>query len=107
MAAKKDQIVKRIDRVNEDLDAQWDAAHGRVYKTLQALGFGPEYCELAAADIADDHQNGLLEGEPPEIPLWHEPDWEPPEDDEDGPGEEDDEEDDEDEGGEVEGEAEA
>jgi hypothetical protein len=89
------QVIKRIDKVQKDLDAQYDVAFGKIHKVLSDLGFGAEYAERAATDIAEDYLNGLVEGTPPEIPIWHEsdPDDEEEEDDEVvGEGDEDEEE---------------
>jgi hypothetical protein len=106
MAAKKEEVIaRRISRVHKDLDAQWEAAFDRVYKALEALKFGPEYCERAATDVANDHQTGLLDGAPPEVPFWHEPDWEPPSDDDDEDDDEEEEEEEEEEEDELEDEA--
>jgi hypothetical protein len=93
------QLVKRLDRAKQDLERGFQIAFDKAYKMLIDLGFGPNYAELAATDIADDYTNGLMEGEFADRPIWHEDDYQPPGgDDEDDVLEEEEEEEEEEEG---------
>jgi hypothetical protein len=86
------QLVKRVDRVKADLEKGHAFAFEKMHKVLTDLGFGANYAELAATDIADDYMNALCEGEYPEVPIWHEDSDEEEEEEDDEEEEEEEEE---------------
>ena len=58
-----------VDRGLFDM-AMLNTIHDKMHKALTDLGFGANYAELAATDLADDYVNGLMEGEMPDQPIW-------------------------------------
>jgi hypothetical protein len=88
------QLVKRLDRAKADLEKGFQIAFDKIHKALTDLGFGANYAELAATDLADDYVNGLMEGEMPDQPIWFEDEEEEEDDDLEEEEEEEEEEDD-------------
>ncbi len=94
MAAKK--VSARLQKALAAAEKERTKVYDQLYDRLIKLGFGDEYADLAAGDIADDWMECMIEdSEMPEIPAWHESDYTPPSDEESEEDEEEEEESDE------------